>query len=86
MALGDASDEGYRLYRFNLAGTFVDNPMAISQATGQMTLSVRPVWGGFTPWDSGNFNPANYAALSGANFTGTVSVPLLTTFVGSVGS
>ncbi|MBU9154212.1 tail fiber domain-containing protein [Burkholderia gladioli] len=31
------------------------------------TFSARPTFAGKTPWDSGNFNPANYAALNGPN-------------------
>jgi hypothetical protein len=41
-------------------------------ATGTVTLTNRPTFAGNTPWDSGNFNPANYAPLAGATFTGAV--------------
>jgi hypothetical protein len=41
-------------------------------ATGNVTLTNRPTFAGNTPWDSGNFNPANYALLAGATFTGAV--------------
>lgn len=34
-------------------------------ATNKATFSTRPTWQGFTPWDSGNFNPANYLPLTG---------------------
>jgi hypothetical protein len=29
----------------------------------------RPTWAGFTPWDSGNFNPANYATTGDRDWT-----------------
>ncbi|MEI7298449.1 tail fiber domain-containing protein [Paraburkholderia tropica] len=42
--------------------------------TGQATFTLRPVFNNNTPWDSGNFTPGNYAALSGGpSFAGEVS-------------
>lgn len=45
---------------------------ATMTGTGQWNFSNRPTWAGATPWDSANFNPASYAALSGASFSGAV--------------
>lgn len=50
-------------------------PVSISHTSGQTTFSMRPAFGANTPWDSGNFNPASYAALSGATFGGGISAP-----------
>lgn len=37
-----------------------------------ISFATRPVFNGYTAWDSGNFNPANYAATSGTSvITGT---------------
>lgn len=41
---------------------------------GTPDYSGRPTYAGKVPWDSGNFNPAGYAALSGAKFSGSVYV------------
>jgi hypothetical protein len=38
-----------------------------------VTFSLRPTFGGNLAWDAGNFNPANYAALSGSTFSGLVT-------------
>jgi hypothetical protein len=59
---------------------------AYSSATNWLTVTrsgatvnsintlVRPTFNGNTAWDAGNFNPALYAALSGATFSGAVSL------------
>ncbi|MBH9725110.1 tail fiber domain-containing protein [Burkholderia contaminans] len=41
---------------------------------GVATFAKRPTFAGKAPWDSGNFNPADYASLSGATFTGNASL------------
>jgi hypothetical protein len=60
------------------AQTFNVNNLAVagtSTHTGAATFSIRPTFNGNTPWDSGNFNPANYATLASPNFTGTPAAP-----------
>lgn len=56
---------------------------SIAYFGGAPAFSGRPTFAGKVPWDSGNlaspwhagnFSPANYAALSGAKFTGSVYV------------
>ncbi|WP_430227988.1 tail fiber domain-containing protein [Paraburkholderia tropica] len=42
--------------------------------TGQATFTLRPTFASNTPWDSGNFTPANYAPLNAAALTGAVTV------------
>lgn len=69
---GSNAGSYFQIARFNDAGTFIDVPFYIDRATGILTLGYRPMFGGATPWDSANFSPANYAALSGAIFTGPV--------------
>lgn len=66
----------FQIARFNDAGTFIDVPFYIDRADGVSHFGSRPIFGANTPWDSGNFNPASYAALSGATFTGWVKVNL----------
>lgn len=43
--------------------------------TGLASFSVRPVFNGNTPWDSGNFNPSSYATLASPTFTGVPAAP-----------
>lgn len=38
-----------------------------------LSMPVRPSFGGNTPWDNGNLNPALYAPLTGATFTGDLT-------------
>lgn len=50
----------------------------LNRASGQLTLSARPVFNGATPWDSANFNPANKAnaatTVAGYGITDAVKV------------
>jgi hypothetical protein len=43
-------------------------------ATGVGTFFTRPMFNANTPWDSGNFDPADYAARTGASFSGNISI------------
>lgn len=46
-------------------------PLASPSFTGTATFANRPKFGTATPWDSANFNPADYASKSeGSTFTG----------------
>ena len=80
LILGDSTAEAanggsnFVLARYNDGGSVVGIPLAISRLTGAATLEVRPSWAGLTPYDTGNFNPGNYAALAGATFTGDVNI------------
>lgn len=57
------------------AGDFSTKTAPVTySATDVATFISRPVFGSNTPWDSGNFTPSNYAALSGAAFVGAVSI------------
>lgn len=44
------------------------------QVNGSSSFLVRPTFNGNTPWDSGNFTPANYALLASPNFSGTPQI------------
>lgn len=44
----------------------------IVAANDVISLSQRPNWGGLTPWDTGNLNPAAYLPLSGGTVAGPV--------------
>ncbi|GJH00215.1 tail fiber domain-containing protein [Paraburkholderia terrae] len=50
--------------RYSDAGALIDNPVVIDRATGAATFSVRPIFAGQTPYDTGNFNPAAYLPLT----------------------
>jgi hypothetical protein len=66
-----ADDTGF-VGLINNAGTAWN--MTVTDAGGVNFPRARPTWAGVTPWDTGNFNPSNYAALSGALFAGGISV------------
>ncbi|KVL93747.1 hypothetical protein [Burkholderia stagnalis] len=48
----------YAVARHDVAGKWLANTLLIDK-DGSVTLEKRPVWGGQTPWDTGNFNPAS---------------------------
>jgi hypothetical protein len=57
--------QGTNLYFINAANNAVN--ASITDAGAVSFPRARPTWAGLTPWDSGNFNPANYAPLSTFN-------------------
>ena len=67
----------------NDAGAYISNPIQLSHTTGQLLLSVRPTWGGFTPWDTGNFDPATKFPVTGGTFTGSIAAPGVITSTGA---
>lgn len=72
---GSNAGSNWFLSRYSDAGAALDNPIAISRSTGVAMFSQRPVFGANTPWDAGNFTPANYLLLSGASaMTGTLTL------------
>lgn len=57
-----------------LAGTTVttfssSGPSSFTSSSAT-AFTTRPTFNTYTPWDSGNFNPANFLALSGGQMTG----------------
>lgn len=70
------SNAGSNLYlnAFDDSNNLLSTPFSIARATGVTAFSARPTFAGKTPWDSGNLTPSNYAALSGAAYSGPVSV------------
>lgn len=46
---------------------------ATMSGAGAWAFSSRPTFNGNLAWDAGNFNPANYALLSGATFSGLIT-------------
>jgi hypothetical protein len=67
---GSGSAGVFAIERY-VSGTYVDNPISISNSTGATVFTQRPTFAGNTPYDSGNFTPANYATLAGnQTFTG----------------
>ncbi|QIX17314.1 tail fiber domain-containing protein [Burkholderia multivorans] len=80
---GSNSGSNFYFGRHDDSGKWIDNPIAITRATGVVGFSKRPTFGGMTPWDTGNFNPANYLTSAG---TPTLNGSLRTTgylFAGS---
>jgi hypothetical protein len=75
---GSNAGSSFLINRYDDTGTLIDTAVAIARATGVMTLTARPTWTGYTPWDSGNFTPANYLPLAGGSMTGA------TTFTGPI--
>lgn len=78
---GANAGSDFALFRFS--DTLVPSSViSASRATGQVTFASRPSFDGNTPWDTGNFDPAAKANLSGATFTGGVSIgPLADAYV-----
>ena len=70
------SNEGsnFVIWRYSDAGLFLGTPLLINRATGAVTFEVVPSVGANAVWHAGTFNPASYALLSGATFSGGVSL------------
>lgn len=71
---GGNAGSNLEIARYNDAGVAIDVALSILRSSGVASFTARPVFNGNTPWDAGNFNPANYAPLSGAIFTGSIVV------------
>jgi hypothetical protein len=71
---GANAGSDWSLDRYTDAGAYADTPLSIKRSSGQATFSQRPLFGANLAWDSGNLNPAIYAQLSTAAFTGAVSI------------
>ena len=64
----------WALFRYADNGSLLGTPISISRATGAVAFEVAPSVGANAVWHAGNFNPAAYAPLAGATFTGGVSL------------
>lgn len=71
---GSNAGSNLALLGYSDAGAAITTPISINRATGVTTFGARPVFGAATPWDSANLTPGNYALLTGATFTGAVSI------------
>lgn len=71
---GSNAGSNFGINSYTDAGAFLNTVVSITRSTGVAAFATRPVFNGATPWDSANFNPASYALLAGATFTGSVSV------------
>lgn len=58
---GGNAGSDFTIDRYTDGGAYIGAALAISRATGQATLSTRPLFGSATPWDSVNFDPATKA-------------------------
>jgi hypothetical protein len=81
IALGNAVAEGagnsgadFAISRFTGNDVFLGVPLFISRSTGVMTLSARPAWAGFTPWDNNNFDPGTKVSKTGDTMTGNLTI------------
>ncbi|WP_197341613.1 hypothetical protein [Ralstonia solanacearum] len=70
----DGSGAGSNLIvaRYDDAGNWIDTPLSVYRATGQLMLKQRPMFSTWTPWDSGNL--PNPMTTSGGVFTGLVTL------------
>jgi hypothetical protein len=64
---GGNSGSSWVLQAYGDNGAVGVTAMTAARATGQVYFGVRPQFGNYAPWDSGNFNPALYATLAGPN-------------------
>jgi hypothetical protein len=69
---GSNAGSNFQLNRYSDASAFLGTPISISRATGVVTFATNPTVAGNGLYHAGNFNPASYALLSGASFTGSV--------------
>ncbi|WP_303713394.1 gp53-like domain-containing protein [Brevundimonas naejangsanensis] len=60
---GGNAGSDFTIDRYSDAGSYIGAALSINRATGQATLSSRPMFGSATPWDTGNFNPDTKATL-----------------------
>lgn len=60
---GGNAGSDFTIDRYSDAGSYIGAALSITRATGQATLSSRPMFGSATPWDTGNFNPDTKATL-----------------------
>ena len=62
------------LSRYSDAGALIDSPLYVTRSTGKLTLTQRPAWAGYTPWDSNNFDPTTKFDKAGGAITGGVQL------------
>ncbi len=56
-------------YAYDDQGGLLGSALTIVRASRQATFNSRPSWGGATPWDSANFDPAQYLTADAAAST-----------------
>jgi hypothetical protein len=64
---GSDTGSNWVLGAYHDDGSLSVTAITVTRATGQAQFQVRPTFAGQIPWDQGNFNPSQYALLSGAN-------------------
>jgi hypothetical protein len=75
---GNNSGSNWVLQSYSDAGEDLNTVWTISRSTGQVQFDTRPMFGTNTPWDGGNFNPAQYATLASPALTGVPTAPTAT--------
>ncbi|WP_423379552.1 tail fiber domain-containing protein [Burkholderia sp. LMG 32019] len=78
-----APDTGFFHISDGAFGVTCNTQEVVRYGPGAVSYSVRPTFGGKVPWDNGNFNPANYAALAAdQTFKGTnfFEKPIVSTY------
>ncbi|WP_253195325.1 tail fiber domain-containing protein [Burkholderia cenocepacia] len=68
-----APDTGFFHVSDGVFGVTCNTQEVVRYGPGAVSYTVRPTFGGKVPWDAGNFNPADYAKLTGADFLSRVS-------------
>lgn len=71
---GSNAGKNFIIQNYDDTGTVIATPFTMSRATGVIALTATPTVSGNAVWHAGNLTPANYALLSGANFTGNITV------------
>jgi len=71
---GSNAGSNFQLNRYSDASGFLGTPISIVRSTGIVTFEATPTVAGNGVYHAGNFNPASYAALSGATFTGNITI------------
>jgi hypothetical protein len=71
---GNNTGSNFFISRYDDSGNSIDSALSINRSNGQVKFGYRPVFGAATPWDSTNFNPANYLPLAGGAITGNTTL------------
>lgn len=72
---GANSGTNWALTRHGDDGGYIDTPLIVSRATGEAGFSVRPTFGGATPWDSGNLDPTSIVPAGAVSYFARSTAP-----------
>jgi hypothetical protein len=75
---GNNTGSNWVLQSYSDTGANLNTVWTIPRSTGQVQFNTRPMFGTYTPWDSANFNPSQYATLASPALTGVPTAPTAT--------